>query len=621
MTFNTVNGMDYVLIALYFVIIIWVGIFSARKNKNTDDYFKGGGKIPWVLAGLSNWVSGFSAFMFVAAAGFTYVNGIGAVPIFTMAFWAYLVGYWYFAKRWRRARINSPLQFLTRRFSPSTTYFYSVTAIIPQTVGIGQGLYILCIFVSTALGFSGQVFSLGGIEFTGFQLSILIVGAVMIIYTVIGGIWAAVLSDAVQSVIIVVMTIIIFPVSFMYLGQGGGLTAGIARTVSEAPTGYFSLTGQVANPLFLIAYLINALLGYNVAWSQVQRYHSVPDEKGAQKMALLCAVLALVGPLLWILPVMASRIIFPDINALWPSFAVPAEASFVSLALLLLPHGMIGFVVSAILSATLGQANDAFNWLAATTTRDIYAPIHTKMSGAEPTEKTQFNVARLTMLVIGVLGVAVAWYIPRFGGAFSFALEYYSLVAAFSMPVALGMIYRKTPWWSGIASCSAAIIAAVVLMSLGVWKEYSFIRNMFAESIVASVVFFASAFFFRADDPRHADLLQLEEDLKVPVLEKETRIDKGTMNVYRLLGQVSIVLGAVLIACLALPGTPIAPSSINGVAGAILLALGASIMAYSRAQLRAHTQPETDSDDKKNSHHDGAASGDRERVVVQREAD
>ncbi|HLP14998.1 MAG TPA: Na+:solute symporter, partial [Bacteroidota bacterium] len=76
MTFNTVNATDYILIALYFVIIIWVGIFSSRKNKNTDDYFKGGGKIPWLLAGLSNWVSGFSAFMFVAAAGFTYVNGI-----------------------------------------------------------------------------------------------------------------------------------------------------------------------------------------------------------------------------------------------------------------------------------------------------------------------------------------------------------------------------------------------------------------------------------------------------------------------------------------------------------------------------------------------------------------
>jgi len=254
----------------------------------------------------------------------------------------------------------------------------------------------------------------------------------------------------------------------------------------------------------------------------------------------------------------------------------------VSLALLLLPHGMIGFVVSAILSATLGQANDAFNWLAATTTRDIYVPVHTRYAGSEPSEKTQLNVARLTMLVVGVLGVAVAWYIPRFGGAFNFALEYYSLVAAFSMPVALGMIYRKTPWWSGIASCSAAIVVAVALMILGVWKDYSFIRNMLSESIVASIVFFGSAFWFRADDPRHAELARLEEDLKIPVIETDVTFDPGALKVYRLLGQVCLVLGVVLLLCLFVPGTVIAPASINGIAGTVLLALGAALLSYSR---------------------------------------
>jgi solute:Na+ symporter, SSS family len=582
MIFNTANAIDYILIAFYFIIIIWVGIFSARKNKNTDEFFKGGGRIPWVLAGFSNWISGFSAFMFVAAAGFTYVNGITAVPIFTSAFWAYVVGYFYFAKRWRRARINSPLQFLTRRFSPSTTYFYSVTAIIPQTVGIGQGLYILCIFVSTALGFSGQIFSWNGFEVTGFQLSILIVGAVMILYTVIGGIWAAVLSDAVQSVIIIVMTVIIFPVSFMYLGQGGGFLAGAVRLWNDAPKGYFAFAGQVASPLFLFCYLMSAMLGYNVAWGQIQRYHSVPDEKGAQKMALLCAVLCLIGPLLWILPVMASRIIFPNITLLWPSFAVPAEASFVSLALLLLPHGMIGFVISAILSATLGHANDTFNWLAITTTRDIYVPVYKRYAGTGPSEKKQMNVARITMLVVGVMGVTVAWYIPRFGGAFNFALEYYSLVAAFSMPVALGMMYRKTPWWSGIASCSAAIIVAITLMTLGVWKEYAFVRNMLSESIVSSVVFFGSAYWFRAEDPRHEELARLDADLRIPVIETDVKFDPAAFKVFQLLGQVCCVLGVVLVLCIAVPGTAIAPASINVVAGAVLLAIGAVLLQYSR---------------------------------------
>jgi solute:Na+ symporter, SSS family len=580
--FNTVNVVDYGLILLYFAILIWVGVYSARRNKDTEDYFRGGGKIPWFLAGMSNWVSGFSAFMFVAAAGFAYQSGAGTILIFTSAFWAYLLGYFFFAARWRRSRIHTPLQFLTRRFSASTTYYYSLISIIPQIVTIGQGLYILCIFVATALGFSERSFTAAGFTLTGLELSIVLVGVVMVLYTVIGGLWAAVISDAVQGLIITTMTLIVFVVSFFYLGEGAGFFAGFERLMREAPAGYFGLNGELSNPWFIFAYFLNVMIGYNVGWALVQRYHSVPDETDARKMALLCAGLSVVGPLLWILPVMGSRIIFPDMNLLWPSLAVPAEASYVSLALLLLPHGLIGFVVSAILSATLGQANDSFNWLAATLTRDIYVPLRVKRGHPEPLQKTQLRLARTTMLVVGILGIVVALYIPRFGGAFEFALQFYSLGAAFSMPVILGMMYTRTPWWSGIASCTAAVAVGLLLMILGVWNEHAMVRNMISESLAASLVFFGSAYWWRAEDPRNAEILQFAADLKIPVIVRERAFDPSGFHVYRLLSKIAFILGGVLIACTALPSTLLAPPFINAVAGVFLLALGGLLTYISR---------------------------------------
>ncbi|MEX1139517.1 MAG: hypothetical protein WEB33_10940 [Bacteroidota bacterium] len=585
--FNTVNGIDYVLIGFYFVAIVWVGVYAARRSKNTDEYFRGGGRIPWLVAGLSNWVSGYSAFMFVAAAGFTYLNGMGAVVIFTTAFWAYLLGYFVFGVKWRRARIHSPLEFLTKRFSPSTTYFYSLTAIIPQIVGIGQGLYILCIFVSTALGFSERVFDFGIMDVSGFQLSILLTGIVMVLYSVIGGLWAAVLSDSIQAIIITVMTIIIFPVTFMYLGEGDGFLGGFQRLLDEAPEGYLTVTGDAASPLFLLSYFLNVILGYNVGWQLVQRYHSVPDERDTKKMALLCAVLSVVGPLLWILPVMGSRIIFPDINSLWPSFAVPAEASFVSLALKLLPHGLIGFVVSAILSATLGQANDSFNWLSATLTRDVYAPLKKRLSGTTPSDQTQLRVARLTMLVVGVLGIGVALYIPTLGGAFQFALVFYSLTAAFAMPVALGILYTRTPWWSGIASCSSAIIVALFLMVTNIWEEQTFVRNMLSESVVACAVFFGSAYWFREDDPRNATILAFAKDLATPALDSSHQDVMSGLRIYGLLGRICMVFGGILAACAFLPSTEVAPASLNLVAGTMLLTLGVVAWLGTRKRINA----------------------------------
>ncbi|MEO6875199.1 MAG: hypothetical protein ABI222_10305 [Opitutaceae bacterium] len=584
--FNTANAFDYALIALYFAIVIWVGLYAARKNKTTGDYFRGGGKIPWFLAGMSNWVAGFSAFMFVAAAGFTYKNGIGAVLMFTSAFWAYLVGYFFFAKKWRRARIQSPLEFLTKRYSPSTTYFYSVGSVLPAIVGIGQGLYILCLFISSVLGFADQHFTLVGLTLSGFQLSVIVVGSVMVFYTAVGGLWAAVLSDAVQCVILTVMSLIIFPLSFMYLGRGSGFFAGVSRLLHDAPAGYFTLQGDTANPWFLLSFGISIMLGYNVAWALVQRYHSVIDERAAKKMALLCAGLTLVGPLLWILPVMAARVIFPNIAAIWPGFAAPEEASFVSLALLLLPHGMLGFVVSAILSAALGQANDTFNWLAATVTHDLYVPFQKWRKGGAPSDKQQMRAAHITMVVMGLCGMAVAFYIPRFGGAFKFSLHYYSLVTTFSIPVALGMMYRKTPWWSGIASLASALIVVILMMIFHVWDEQAYVRNIMTETVVVTVVFFASAFWWRPEDPRNAGAVKLDSDLMIPVIADEP-VDAGGLRVYGVIGSVSLLLGVVLLLCWFIPSLPTAPASINVVAGLMLLALGALLRRVARPRVVA----------------------------------
>jgi SSS family solute:Na+ symporter len=589
--FNHVNAADYALIALYFGIVIFVGWYSARKNRNTDDYFKGGGKVPWFLAGVSNWVSGFSAFMFVAAAGFTYRNGLGAAVVFTVATWAYLVGAFYFAARWRRARINSPLEFLTRRYSSSTTYFYTVTAIVPQIIGIGQGLYILCIFVATALGFAGGEHLILGITFSGLELTMIGIGIVMIVYTVIGGLWAAVLSDAVQGVIILVTTLLIMPVTFLHLGGGDGLLAGFGRLWRDAPAGYFGLNGQTGQPLFLLSYAAACMLGYNVAWWQVQRYQSVPDERSARKMALLCAGLSLFGPLLWILPVMGARIIFPDMAALWPQFAAPEEASFVSLAMLLLPHGLIGFVVAAILSATLGQASDGFNWLAATTTRDVYVPLRKKAGLGIPSEQHQMRVAQVTMLVIGVLGIVSALFIAKTGGAFDFGLKYYSLTGpGFMMPVLLGMIYRKTPWWSGMASCIAAFVAAFGLMAADAFPQHVYERNVLSAIGAATLVFVISAFFYRADDPRSAECRRFDADLKTPV-PVDPNLPPASLRDFQMLAMVSVLLGVVLIACAVLPSSPLAPPYINVLAGALLFLIGGLLWRASRPAKPAAPKP------------------------------
>jgi len=583
---NTVDSVDLCLIALYLAVIVWVGFYAARQNRNSDDYFRGGGRVPWLLAGVSNWVSSFSAYMFVVAAGFAYKNGLCSLVLFATGSLGYLLGYFCVAPLWRRTRIGAPLEFLTRRYSPSTTWFYSVTAVLPQVAAIGQGIYILCLFGSTALGFNASVFHILGFALAGWQLCILIIGTVLILYSMVGGFWAAVLSDSIQGIIILVMTLILCPVAYLYLGHGAGMIAGFRRLVHEAPPGYFTrMNGPLTSRAFVTAWVLSGFVGYNFNWALVQRYQSVADEKGARRMALVCAVLATVGPIMWTLPALASRVIFPNIGAAWPAFPEPAEASFVGLALTLLPHGMIGFVVSAILSATLGADNAALNWLSATVTHDLYIPARQRLGLAEPTERHKLAVARLTMLILGILGVAVAFQVPRFGGAFQFVAILSSIIAGFMMPVGLGLVYRRTPWWSGIACCVAFLAAVGGCELFGIWKDQPFARNMLVEFVVTTAVFFGSALWWNPADPRSASIIELDADLRSPVLPtaEGPSIRRGGLRFFRVLGYLCLIFGGVLAACrLVVHGTAIAAPGINLVAGVMLLALGAVLVLAGR---------------------------------------
>jgi len=100
----------------------------------------------------------------------------------------------------------------------------------------------------------------------------------------------------------------------------------------------------------------------NAAWFIGQRYDSVPTERDARKMAILCSVLSLLLPLLWITPTMAAQLMFPSISEIWPQLAEPAEASFVTLALTLLPNGMIGVTIKQQLRRRTRWLNSRGHW-------------------------------------------------------------------------------------------------------------------------------------------------------------------------------------------------------------------------------------------------------------------
>lgn len=203
-------------------------------------------------------------------------------------------------------------------------------------------------------------------------------------------------------------------------------------------------------------------------------------------------------------------------------------------------------------------------------TKDVYVPLRRRCGFGESSDKHQLRVAQATMLFVGMSGVAMSFVISKLGGAFDFGLKYYSMVGpAFLMPVMLGLIYRKTPWWSGIAACTAAFTLSIGLFVLDVWPEHAYPRNVFSAVFASTAVFVFSTFWYREDDPKSAKAIQLDHDLRTPV--PEVAVASGTgLRDSAMLAWVSAILGAALLLCWFLPARPPASASVNVSAGLLL---------------------------------------------------
>jgi solute:Na+ symporter, SSS family len=581
-----VNSLDVLVVVAYLLMLTGVGIYLSRFNKTVDDFFKGGGKIPWWISGLSTFVAGFSAFMFVAAAGYTYTHGVGAIILFTSAMWGYGLGYAIYAVRWRRSRLSSPMEFLTRRFSQGTTYYYTFLSIVPAIMGLGLMIYTLCKFIAAALGIVGVTVSLGFVTLTGLEMSMIITGLVMLIYTSAGGLWAVVITDSLQFFIILVVSFLVFPLAYIALGNSWNLMIGFDRLVAEAPAGYLGLGDMLTRPMFYLAYMVATLIGYNAAWHIGQRYYSVPSEQDARKMAWLCAGLSLVLPFLWMAPTMASRVLFPDLAAIWPGDPHPEEAAFVTLALSLLPNGLIGLTLSAILAAAMTSIDTQLNFLASILIRDVYVRLRTGATDTPPAQKEQLTASRITAIVLGILATITAIFFQRWKSVFDVALNYYSWFSPSMLtPVMLGFLFRRTPSWSAIASATAGLLVVFVLNVFMSFGDVQYEINIFAGVGTSALVFFLTAFWPERLPAAVERIRLFFVDQDTPAEVEGLRWSGNALASYQIVGVLTAGIGCVVI-LLGLVPSSLAVHVITIALGAGTAFLGWLMTSYFRRQTK-----------------------------------
>ena len=387
---------DILVITLYFILILGLGIYFSKRQKNTEDYFKARERIPSWAAGLSLFGTALSPITFMAIPAKTYSTDWSYFLLNMSVFLAVPLIVYLFIPYFRRKNIKTAYEYLEIRFS-----------VIIRLVGS------IC-FILYPLGRMGVVLFLPSIAInlvTGLDLFICIslMGVISLIYTLMGGIEAVIWTDVVQ--VFVLMGGVIISLAMNVINTDGGFEGILEIAHLEDKFNAFDLTLSLKEPtvwVMLFGGFFANLTSYGTDHTMVQRYLVTPTKKEAQKSIWIGALLTIPSSLIFFF-VGTTLFVFYKMNpsALNENF-ITDDAIFPWYIVTELPTGISGILIAAIFAAAMSSLSSSMNAGAASFNVDILDRF-----GLGKNEDPM-KIARWTTFIIGTLGILFAFFMATF---------------------------------------------------------------------------------------------------------------------------------------------------------------------------------------------------------------
>ena len=410
-------GIDYVVIVIYFLGLIAVSMLVSKSIKTSADMFIAGRNSSWWLSGMSTYMTLFSASTFVIWGGVAYRSGFVAVLIGNiLGFASFFVGR-FLTGKWREMKISSSGEYLTIRFGKRSLNFYTLLGIIGRGFHTAVALYAIAVVMLTLMVLPEGYFLAGADGHLSVGWGIIILGVITLLYTVLGGFLAVLMTDVIQFGVLITVVAFMIPLSINAVG-------GLDNFIASAPEGYFTPVSAEYPWFWLILWFFVNSFTIGGDWPFVQRYISVPTVSDAKKSTYLVGVLYLLTPLIWYFPAMAFRQIEPGANP---------EQAYILMSDHVLMKGMLGVMLAAMVSATLSTVSGTLNVFANVFTYDIYGQKHPEVG-----EKGLIRIGRIFTFAFGAAIVALALLIPYAGGAEKVVVTVLTMI--------IGPLYIPSVW-------------------------------------------------------------------------------------------------------------------------------------------------------------------------------
>lgn len=451
--------LDYISILLYLLLMAGIGLFFKWYVKDINAYTKGSGTIPWVAAGISNFMALFSTFVFVAYAGIAYEHGLVSVTVFLSTVPACIIAAIFFAKRWRRAGVSTPIEYLETRFNSTVRQTVGWVGLIMRILDNMVRLYAIGIFLTAVTPLS-------------LPMCLIISTFIVVGFTLYGGVWAVSIMGTVQFVILIFTSLILFFLSINHVG-------GMETLMQKVPDHFNWFNGPKGQIFWLVVYYFMIIIKYNENWIFIQRFYIVKDEKAAQKVGYLTAALFLVFPIVFMLPPIVSKVIMPDLP--------DKEMAYVAISSMLLPPGLMGVMIASMFAATMSSLNAEYNVIAAVLSKDVYQRLVNKKA----TDKQMLMIAKLSTIIVGLLVLLGGLFIKDFGGAFEANKLFTGIFAIpIGIPLVLGIISRKPSPRGALLTVVVGAIAGIILNSFP--SVFSWEMATLIETALCLAIFYGS---------------------------------------------------------------------------------------------------------------------------------
>ena len=389
--------LNYTVIILYLAGMLGIGFYFSRKEKSTEQFFKGGSNIPWWVAGVSIFATALSAITFLSIPAKAY-SADWNMFMFNMAIIMIVpIVIHFYIPFFRKLKVASAYQYLEERFSTAVRYLASTFFCIFMFARVAVVLFLPSLALNAVTGLD-------------IYLCIFLMGVVTIIYCTMGGIEAVVWGDFIQGIILVGGALLCL--FWIVSGVDGGFTTIMDVAIDDQKFKILDFSLDPTKPVLWIAILggiANQLLTYTSDQSVIQRYITVKDTSDTKKGLWLNGILSI--PIAFIFFGIGTGLyVFfkqnPDLLAVTMS---NSDSIFPHYIMCKLPAGVAGLLIAAIFAAAMSTLSSNINSASTVMTEDFYSKW-----GRNVTDAKKMTFAKVSGIVVGGLGIVMAIALATF---------------------------------------------------------------------------------------------------------------------------------------------------------------------------------------------------------------